>query len=51
MYVCIWLLSEASFSIDFNLLDNDYSGSAVVECRTPEREVGGSKPIAAVLCP
>ena len=22
-----------------------------VECRTPEREVGGSKPTAAVLCP
>ena len=26
------------------------SGS-VVECRTPEREVGGSRPTAAVLCP
>ena len=26
------------------------SGS-VVECRTPEREFGGSKPTAAVLCP
>ena len=26
------------------------SGS-VVECRTAEREVGGSKPTAAVLCP
>ena len=26
------------------------SGS-VVECRTPEREVGGSIPTAAVLCP
>ena len=24
---------------------------SVVECRTPEREVGGSKPTAAVLCP
>ena len=23
----------------------------MVECRTPEREVGGSKPTAAVLCP
>ena len=21
------------------------------ECRTPEREVGGSKPTSAVLCP
>ena len=26
-------------------------GGSVVECRTPEREVRGSRPIAAVLCP
>ena len=26
-------------------------GGSVVECRTPGREVGGSKPTAAVLCP
>ena len=26
-------------------------GSSVVGCRTPEREVEGSKPTAAVLCP
>ena len=26
-------------------------GGSVVECRTPEREVGGSKPSAAMLCP
>ena len=26
-------------------------GGSVVECRTPEREVGGSKRTAAVLCP
>ena len=26
-------------------------GGSVVECRTPEREVGDSKPTAAVLCP
>ena len=26
-------------------------GGSVVECRTPEWEVGGSKPTAAVLCP
>ena len=26
-------------------------GGSMVECRTPEREVGGSKPTAAVLCP
>ena len=26
-------------------------GGSVVECRTPEREVWGSKPTAAMLCP
>ena len=26
-------------------------GGSVVECRTPEREVGGSRPTAAMLCP
>ena len=26
-------------------------GGSVVECQTPEREVGGSKPTAAVFCP
>ena len=26
-------------------------GGSVVECRTPEREVGGSRPTTAVLCP
>ena len=25
-------------------------GGSVVECRTPEREVRGSKPTAAMLC-
>ena len=29
----------------------DLSGGSVVECRTPEREVRGSRPTAAVLCP
>ena len=43
------------------LFPNDYSsfshsqigerGGSVVECRTPEREVRGSRPTAAVLCP
>ena len=28
-----------------------WRGGSVVECRTPEREVRGSKPTAAVLCP
>ena len=26
-------------------------GGSVVECLTPEREVGGLKPTAAMLCP
>ena len=26
-------------------------GGSVVACQTPEREVGGSKPTATVLCP
>ena len=26
-------------------------GGSVVQCRTPEREVRGSRPTAAVLCP
>ena len=30
---------------------NGEGGGSVVECRTPEREVGGSRPTAAVLCP
>ena len=32
-------------------MDFGERGSSVVECRTPEREVGGSKPTVAVLCP
>ena len=32
-------------------IESGERGGSVVECRTPEREVGGSKPTAAVLCP
>ena len=28
----------------------NYNGGSVVDRRTPEREVGGSKPTSAVLC-
>ena len=35
--------------LPYNLLGE--RGGSVVECRTPEREAGGSKPTAAVLCP
>ena len=37
--------------IYFHFLEGGERGDSVVECRTPEREVGGSKPAAAVLCP
>ena len=30
---------------------NGERGGSVVECRTPEREVRGSRPTSAVLCP
>ena len=41
---------------NINLLGEDTQtrgerGGSVVECRTPEREVRGSRPTAAVLCP
>ena len=36
---------------NFASLSIEERGGSVVECRTPEREIGGSKPITAVLCP
>ena len=45
--VVIFTFSKAG---SFNTLAGERGGS-VVECRTPEREVGDSKPTAAVLCP
>ena len=47
-------LLEGINSIGFNgcvLITLGERGGSVVECRTPEREVRGSKPTAAVLCP
>ena len=35
----------------FHTFELGERGGSVVECRTPEREVRGSKPTAAVLCP
>ena len=35
---------------NFTLYTGERGGS-VVECQTPEREVRGSRPTAAVLCP
>ena len=41
-----------SFTNDMQVSEvNGERGGSVVECRTPEREVGGSKPTPAVLCP
>ena len=42
----LWLC----FILSVPLLGGERGGS-VVECRTPEREVRGSRPTAAVLCP
>ena len=45
------LLSCPLFSINFVTACSGERGGSVVECLTPEREVGSSKPTAAVLCP
>ena len=42
----IMIMKKSLFSSAFG-----ERGGSVVECRTPEREVGGSIPTAAVLCP
>ena len=48
---CMPVLVTSNF--DEDPIKNEWGerGGSVVECRTPEREVGGSKPTAAVLCP
>ena len=49
------LLVERNYMLlvkrNYMLLVEGERGGSVVECRTPEREVRGSKPTAAVLCP
>ena len=53
----MYLQKEQSKKIsnDQELIQSDPTsgerGGSVVECRTPEREVRGSRPTAAVLCP
>ena len=43
--------------MDYPIADPEFTnflgerGGSVVECRTPEREVRGSRPTSAVLCP
>ena len=44
------LTFEPSAQVDQQIVRRNAGGS-VVEHRTPEREVGGSKPTSAVLCP
>ena len=44
-------VSVARLEIGQSFTQGGDRGGLVVECRTPEREVGGSIPTAAVLCP
>ena len=48
-----WLLPLVNAGIRTSALHTPGGerGGSVVECRTPEREVRGSRPTAAVLCP
>ena len=60
LYMSFWLSKRKSakcntslfclFLFDFTSQSGERGGS-VVECRTPEREVRGSRPTSAVLCP
>ena len=43
--------SKNNFTSSSLYLSQGERGGSVVECRTPEREVRGSRPTAAVLCP
>ena len=44
-----WLGQSINFCLSFSILFT--RGGSVVECRAPEREIGGSKPTATVLFP
>ena len=44
-------LNRGCFAIQSAPFLHGERGGSVVECRTPEREVRGSRPTAAVLCP
>ena len=47
----IYVFSYFPFGFEGRMWDLIERGGSVVECRTPEREVRGSRPTAAVLCP
>ena len=49
MFLIVFLFCCVPIPFIFNVVGE--CGGSVVEWRTPEREVGGSKPTAAVLCP
>ena len=51
LYKVISNQKEALFKTIFLQKSYGERGGSVVECPTPEREVGGSQPTAAVLCP
>ena len=44
LFLCLFIIEPYLYFIGER-------GCSVVECRTPKREVGGSKPTSAVLCP
>ena len=44
-------VGDAYLMLCISHLESGERGGSVVECRTPEREVRGSRPTAAVLCP
>ena len=48
---CFFQNPEIIFYHFFPIFNLGERGGSVVECRTPEREVRGSRPTAAVLCP
>ena len=44
-------MKDWSYQMGLLSINNGERGGSVVECRTPEREVRGSRPTSAVLCP
>ena len=51
IYNGIFISGNININLRFYIGYVGERGGSVVECRTPEREVRGSRPTAAVLCP
>ena len=54
MQIHVWPILDYLYDHVYTVLFLSFRGErggSVVECRTPEREVRGSRPTAAVLCP